>query len=345
MIDLRSDLMGPRSPKVATAMCAAALRSPAMHYGEDPDEQALVERLAAELGVEAVLLVPTCTMANQIAIRLHLPGGGRLASAGLAHIVTVEARATSLTGVTGQTLSADNGHLSPSTVADFLAGRESGEATLVWLENTHMLSAGSVMPIGWQCQIGAACQKAGSPVHLDGSRLWNAAVAQNAPMSTLVAGCDTVSISLNKAIGAPVGSVLAGSRAAIDEAVRWRDAMGGEWRPIGSIAAAALTALEGWRDRLETDATITRALAGAIAVRLGDHAVQPIQTNLIFLNRSGGDASHFVESLGRHGVQTIMLTPEAVRLAIHGGVGAHEVEIVAAAIAAADTELAAARAT
>jgi threonine aldolase len=263
VIDLRSDLMGPRPRPVVAAMSAAAARPPAMAYGEDPDESALMERLTVELGVEAALLVPTCTMANQIAIRLHLPGGGRIAAAALSHVLTVEARATAATGVAGQVLSSENGHPSPSAVADFLAGRRAGEATLVWLENTHMLSAGSIMPVGWQTQIGASCRKAGCAVHLDGSRLWNAAVAQDAPMAMLVAGCDTVAISLNKAIGAPLGSVLTGSRAEIDEAQRWRDALGGGWRPIGCIAAAALAALDGWRERLKMDAAVTGGLATA----------------------------------------------------------------------------------
>ncbi|ABS64427.1 aromatic amino acid beta-eliminating lyase/threonine aldolase [Parvibaculum lavamentivorans DS-1] len=342
-IDLRSDLMTPGSAKVAAAMQAAALRPPAMGHGEDPDERALMELMAAELGVEAVLLVPTCTMANQIAIRLHLPEGGRLASSALAHVVTVEDRATALTGVARQVLPDENGHPSPAAVAGFLAERAPGEATLVWLENTHMLAAGSVMPTGWQSDIGATCRAAGSTLHLDGSRLWNAAVAQNAPLSVLMAGCDTAAISLNKAIGAPVGSVLAGSRSEIDEALRWRDAMGGGWRPIGAIAAAARAALEGWRDRLETDAAMASTLARAIAGRLGDLAVQPAQTNLVFLNRPSGDAAQFVDSLARHGVQVLKLTPALVRLAIHGGVRVHEVETIATAVATADTELAATR--
>lgn len=338
-IDLRSDLMGARSPKIAAAMSAATLRAAAMTYGEDPDERTLMDLLAEELGVEAVLLVPTCTMANQIAIRLHLPDGGRLASSPLSHVVTVEARATALTGIARQDLQAENGHLSPSAVADFLAGRDAAEATLVWLENTHMLSAGSVMPSGWQAQIAAACRATGASLHLDGSRLWNAAIAQRAPMSALTVGCGTVAVSLNKAIGAPLGSVLAGSREAIAEAARWREAMGGEWRPIGCIAAAALAALDGWRERLDTDAEIARTLAGSIADRIGAEALQPVSSNLIFLNRPNHDAMLFVAALARRGVKTIPLGPHAVRLAIHSGVREREVEAVAIAISAADSEL------
>jgi threonine aldolase len=342
LIDLRSDLMAPRLPNVARAMQAAALQPPMMQPGEDPHERALGERLSAELGAEAVLLVPTCTMANQIAIRLHLPGGGRLASAKTAHVVTVEARATALTGVTQDVLPDEGGHPSPSTVTDVLAGGEPGEPTLVWLENSHMLSAGSVMPVGWQVEIGAACRAAGSALHLDGSRLWNAAVAQDAPMSALVAGSDTAAISLNKAVGAPVGSVLVGSSAAIKEAVRWRDALGGGWRPVGSVAAAALAALEGWRERLEADGAMTRALAAAIAARLGNKAVQPAPTNLIFLNRPLGDAAEFIEALTRQEVRSIMIARTCVRLAIHSGVREREIKVIAAAVAAADAERAAA---
>ena len=310
-----------------------------MLYEEDPAERALYDMLAEELGVEAVLLVPTCTMANQIAIRLHLSNGGRLASTAFAHVVTIEARATALTGVVRHLLAGENGHPSPSTVADFVAAADPHEPALIWLENTHMLSAGSVMPAGWQAQIGDTCRKAGRTVHLDGSRLWNAAVAQNVTMATLVDGCDTVSISLNKAIGAPVGSVLGGSRAAIGEAVRWRDAMGGEWRPIGPIAAAAFAALDGWRERLERDTSITSALAAAITSRLGEDAVQPVHTNLIFLNRSGGDASLFVDGLALRSVGATLLTDGLVRLAIHNGVREPEVELVATAIASVDAEL------
>jgi threonine aldolase len=275
MIDLRSDLMGPRTREVAEAMRDAVLRPGAMDFGEDADERRLSDQLTAEFGVEAVLLVPTCTMANQIAIRLHLPDGGQLSSSARDHVVTVEARATALTGVVHQTLSAENGHLSPSVVSEYLNGDTRGESRLVWLENTHMLSAGSVMPSGWQTEIGVACRAAGAALHLDGSRLWNAAVAQEASMATLMTGCDTAAISLNKAIGAPVGSVLAGSRAAIEQAVRWRDVMGGNWRPLGGIAAAALVALQGWRPRLATDLAMTQAIADSIVDRLGEGAILP----------------------------------------------------------------------
>lgn len=339
MIDLRSDLMTPRAVAVAEAMSAAALRPPAMTYGEDPDEGTLNEALADELGVEAVLLVPTCTMANQIAIRLHLPQGGCLATVPLAHVVTVEARATSLTGVTRHALETSTGHPSPEIVGSFLSSRAPDRAALVWLENTHMLSAGSVIPDGWQDRITGACKEAGCASHLDGSRLWNAAVARDLPMADLTRGCDTVSISLNKAIGAPVGSVLAGSRARIEEAIRWRDAMGGEWRPIGSIAAAAHAALQGWRVRLEADAAMTKRLSGALMDRLGTDAVHPAPTNLVFINVRDGAASRFVQMLADRGVGAIIVTPDIVRLAIHAGVRDREVDAVVDAVTAVDTQL------
>ena len=160
-------------------------------------------------------------------------------------------------------------------------------------------------------------------------------------MSALVAGCDTVAVSLNKAIGAPLGSVLAGSHAAIDEALRLRDALGGGWRPIGSVAAASRAALEGWRHRLETDTGFARKLGEGLSDRLGGDAVQPVQTNLIFLNRARGDAALFIDILKRHGVEAIGLTSRLVRLAIHSGVRDGEVETIVAAVATADIEAAA----
>jgi threonine aldolase len=338
IIDLRSDLMAPRLAEVARALHAAALEAPAMDYREDPHELRLGERLLEELGVEAVLLVPTCTLANQIAIRLHLPDGGRLASAKLAHVITVEARATALTGIGHDALPDESGHPSPAAVEAYLAHSAPGEPKLIWLENTHMMAAGSVMPVGWQVKIGAACRAAGGALHLDGSRLWNAAVAQGAPMSVLVAGSDTVAVSLNKAIGAPLGSVLAGSRAQIEEAVRWRDILGGGWRPLGGIAAAAVAALEGWRARLEADTAMTRDLAAAIEARLGGELLQPSPSNLVFLSRPERDAAKFIEALARRGVRAIMISPTRVRLAIHGGVREREVRMIAAAVAAANAE-------
>lgn len=354
MIDLRSDLMGPRTKAVADAMSDAVLRTPTMEYGEDAYERALGDALTIELGVEAVLLVPTCTMANQIAIRLHLPDGGHLATAPYSHIVTAEAPSTAMTGVETFALQTDhnaspdgnpyavpanNGHPTPESVRAFLVQRDAARASLVWLENTHMLSAGSLLPAGAQAQITALCHDADVRLHLDGSRLWNAAAASNASMSELVAGCDSTAISLNKAIGAPVGSILAGSRAMIEEAVRMRRALSGEWRPISSIAAAALASLAGWRTRLEADTAMTGALAAKIADALGEPAVQPAPTNLILLNRPSGDAARFVAALERKGVRSILVTPGIVRLAIHNGIRDREVAMVADAVVAADTEL------
>ena len=339
VLDLRSDLLGPRPAGVAEAMTAAILRTPSLEPGEDADERALNAALADELGVEAVLLTPTCTMANQIAIRLHLPRGGALASAALAHVVTVEAHATALTGAATHALPTERGHLPPAAVRAFCAAR-AAEPTLVWLENTHMLSAGSVMPRGWQAEIGTAAREAGASVHLDGSRLWNAAVAQGASMAELTVGADTVAVSLNKAIGAPLGSVLAGRRDVIAEAVRWRDALGGQWRPIGVIAAAARAALVGWRDRLCADGDAARRLSAMVTARLGESAVRPTDSNLVFLNRPAGDAAAYVDALEKRGLRAIPIGAGAVRLAIHGGVRGDAVEQAASAAAQAAAELA-----
>ena len=339
VIDLRSDLLCPRSERVAEAMRAACFDAPSMERGEDRHEAELSERLISELGVEAVLLTPTCTMANQIAIRLHLPTGGALLSAFHAHVVTVEARATALTGVTNHGLAAVGGHVAPAVFAEAVRELETARASLAWLENTHMRSAGTTLPSNWQSGVAEVLRSVGGRVHLDGSRLWNAAARLSTPMSALTAGADTVAVSLNKAVGAPVGSVLAGSKAIIAEAVGWRDALGGNWRPLGPIAAAAVAALEGWRERLETDLAMTERLATVLVARLGSAAVQPAPTNLIFLNRPAGDAWDFVQALAREGVGAIPIGPGAIRLAIHSGVREAQVSQVADAVEAAHSAL------
>jgi threonine aldolase len=334
LIDLRSDLMTGSTAAVAAAVEEACLRAPAMLPREDPAERALEELLCEELGVEAVLLTPTCTMANQIALRLHLPDGGSLASNHLSHVVTVETRATALSGVARVAIDSENGHPSPTAVSAFLnAFNDTPSRALVWLENTHMLTAGSIMPNGWQRKIARDCQATGAALHLDGSRLWNAAAASHLSMSNLTAGAHTIAISLNKAIGAPLGSVLAGPNNLMEAAIEWRDAMGGAWRPIGPIAAGALAALKAdWRGRLERDTELTFRLSDEIRARLGDSAIKPVETNLIFINRPHGDAESYGQALEQLGVGSTFISPKAVRLALHGGVLATAVTAIANAV-------------
>lgn len=334
MIDLRSDLMTGASPRVRRAITEAMTRLPAMERDEDPDERRLNAELAAELGKEAALLFPTCTMANQAALRVWLPQGGSVAAAATAHVCTVEASATALTGVTTRQLTAERGHPSPEAVSDYLASREDGSGpTLIWLENTFMLSAGSVMPKGWQGGVAQACLRHSARLHLDGSRLWNAAAATGASMAEAAEGADSVSVSLNKAVGAPLGAILAGSRDMIEAAASVRAALGGEWRPLGWVAAGALAAMQDWRERLIEDHAVARTVAGGLQASLGADRAPTPETNLVFVSLPSRNARAVAEAAKAEGVLVLPLAARRIRLALHSGVTARDAGRIADVLA------------
>ena len=162
-------------PAVADAMAQAARHRPAMMHGEEPDERALTEEMAVLLGQEAALFVPTCTMANQTALRLWWPPGSVVLAEQTAHVATVELEATALTAAIIRTGAGRNGRLMPDAVGRAMDG-EGSCPNLVWRENTSMRAGETIMPDGWLTAISAKVQGTATRVHLDGSRLWNAAV-------------------------------------------------------------------------------------------------------------------------------------------------------------------------
>ena len=307
--------MGGCLPAVAAAMARAAGRPPAMVRGEDPDERALTEEVAAMLGHEAALFVPTCTMANQIALRLRCPPGSVVLAERTAHVATVERGATAMTGAAVRAGPGRNGHLTPDAVLDVL--RDGQPPALVWLENTSMRAGGTVMPDGWQASIAATLRGTDIKIHLDGSRLWNAAVASGSSMAELAAGADTVAVSLNKAVGAPLGSILAGSQRTITRAAGLRDQMGGHWRPVGILAAAARAAIAECTERIARAHVAAAELAEALRPELGGRVSTP-ETNIVLI-ASPGSARADVQSLQTAGILALALDSDTVRLVTHSG--------------------------
>lgn len=317
--DMRSDLLVPRSSAVVDAVAGAFRDRPAMDSGEDPHEAHLLSQVCDLLGCEAGLFLPTCTMANQVAVRCWLPSGGPVAADALSHIFTVEHKALGLTGAAPQAIPSQAGHITPQAIADYLTENEQTPC-LVWLENTHNLAGGSIMPAGWQVEIAGHCAEAARPLHLDGSRLWNAAAADGQELASLAEGVSSVALSLNKAVGAPMGAVLAGPRALIEQADQVRKAMSGEWRPIGPLAAGALAAIQGWRERLHHDHETAREIAAGLQSRLGDVAVSSPETNIIMLHCPMGSAGKIVAFADERGVKVLPISDRLIRFAIHGGV-------------------------
>jgi len=257
-----------------------------------------LEEEAADLfGFESALFVPTGTMANQIAIRIWCSPGEIILADREAHVATNEAASTAgLNGAAMHLLDGVRGHLDAQTVAAALhavpRSRADRRVGLVWLENTHNRAGGTVMPEGWTRAIAAVAREHGVSVHVDGARIWNTLVAHagakalegTAVAAAIVDGADSLTVNLNKAVGAPVGSLVLGDRAFIEEAVRVRRMFGGWWRPVGPLAAAARVAMQGFHARLEADHLRTQAFARRVASCLGDMAsVSEPDTNIVML--------------------------------------------------------------
>ena len=285
--DFRSDLMAGIPPAARESMLLAAAQDPEMGARDDP-HQSRLERTVADLaGFEDALFLPTCTLANQIALRLWCRPGDAVVAAADSHVAGHEAASTAgLSGVTARRLAGMRGHLPPEAVQAALAQPRRPEeqpTRLVWLENTHMRAGGTVAPDGWIIAIANTCSDAGVKLHIDGSRLWNAEAATGRSLAVLASAADSLSLSLNKALGAPAGSLLLGSRASIREALAVRATLGANWRPVGFLAAGALAAVQGRHARLQDDHRRARVLHAGLSRSLGPLAGMMPDTNIVLV--------------------------------------------------------------
>ncbi|MCK6454710.1 MAG: aminotransferase class I/II-fold pyridoxal phosphate-dependent enzyme [Alphaproteobacteria bacterium] len=338
VVDLRSDLLSRPTPEMIEAMAAAA-REPAL-FGlrEDPRQQALECRLAELLGQEDALLFPTCTMANEVALMLLARPGEVVTAQSGAHITTSEAGApAALGGVTVETVPGE-AVMPPVAAWEALARRAADElkprVAAFSLENTHNRGGGAPVTAAYTAEVVAVARRYGVGVHLDGARLFNAAVALSAEPAALARGCDTVAVSLNKALGAVAGAALAGSRVLIGRAQVLRQRLGGGIRPTGMIAASGLAALDGWRQRLAEDHARARRLAALLAP-LGGISVPVPATNIVVaaIDVGGPAAEALCDRLAAKGVRALPFGPGRVRLTVYHGIDDAAVERAAAAFA------------
>ena len=321
MIDLRSDILAPMRPSIAKAWQDAAARTPAFGLGEDPDERALIEEVADHFGMEAGPLVPTGTMANQIALMLHCAPGERIIADSGAHIATNEAQSTAgLAGVEVVAIKGNRGHLAPGQIVPFLQPPPPNKAArwlcLVCLENTHNRAGGTLAPVGTSEAIAKTTHAAGASLHVDGARIWNAIVAQDTNGRALVAGTDTLAVNLNKGLGAPLGSLLLGRADAMTEAAALRRMLGGWWRPLGPVAAAARAALADFRPRLQADHANAQTFAEIVAADMPAAVVWP-ETNIVMVHSP--DPGRVLTALERHGVRASDYGAGRIRFVFHGG--------------------------
>ena len=308
-------------------------------FGEDPSVNALQERAAALLGKEAALLVPTGTMANQLALKLYCRPGDDVIVGRESHAVWHETGAAAAIGGIQFTEVGSDGRF---TAEEFLAARNPRDhplyppTTLVEVEDTQNRKGGLVWDRAELERIGAAAHEHGVAAYLDGARLLNAAVARSEDPAALAAPFDLVSIALSKGLGCPVGSVLAGSRADIAALVRYRRMLGGAMRQSGILAAAGVHALEHHVDRLADDHANARVLGERLAacagvvLDLGD-----LETNIVVfgLAEDGPDAATVVSRAAERGVQVMAFGPRTVRAVTHLDVTRADCERAAEALA------------
>ncbi|HSY36026.1 MAG TPA: GntG family PLP-dependent aldolase [Acidobacteriaceae bacterium] len=323
VIDLRSDTVTRPTPAMRAAMAAAEVGDDV--YGEDPTVNRLETRAAEIFGREAAIFVPTGTMGNQIAIRLHTQHGQEVICEARSHILDWEmAMMSAFSGCLPRTIAGERGILTWSQIRAAIAPKIYYRAAtgLISLENTHNMAGGTVTPLPIYEEIWQGAADAGLPTHLDGARVFNAAVAMGISVADLTRGFDTVNFCLSKGLGAPVGSVLVGSRASIDRARIYRKALGGGMRQAGILAAAGLIALEEGPLRLHEDHANARLLADTIATcERADIDLPSVQTNIVFFTlRDGGDAPTLVAALKREGILCSAIGPHAVRLVTHSDV-------------------------
>ena len=319
LIDLRSDTVTKPSAKMRAAMAAAEVGDDV--YSEDPTVNRLEAKVAEVFGREAAIFLPTGTMGNQIAIRLHTEHGQEVICEARSHVLDWEmGMIAAFAGCQVRTVAAERGiltwrHIAPAIAPPIYYRARTG---LVCVENTHNMAGGTVTPLAVLEEIWAGAKHAGLPLHLDGARVFNAAVALGIPVAELTSGFDTVMFCLSKGLGAPVGSMLVGSNDGITKARSVRKALGGGMRQAGVLAAAGLIALEDGPGRLAEDHRNARVLAAAVAgSAAAEIDLETVETNIVIFRLRSGGAAGFVARLKERGVLASAIGSDAVRFVTH----------------------------
>jgi threonine aldolase len=310
-------------------------------YGEDPTINRLEQRTAGLMEREAALLVPSGTMANQIAVNLLSKRGREVIGEARCHIFNYEFGAmAAVSGALPRPVETADGipHPDQLRAAYRAPGGYTNSSCMVVLENTHNLAGGRVVPPARMDELVAAARELALPVHLDGARIHNAAAATGVSAARLARGCDTVMFCLSKGLGAPVGSLLVGDRHLIAEARGIRKMLGGGMRQAGVLAAAGLVALDEVLPRLADDHATARRLAGLLAEIPGvDLALATVETNILCFGLADGagmTATELAARLRDRGVLVHALGANLVRMVTHYHITLADAERAASAVRA-----------
>lgn len=333
LVDLRSDTVTRPTPAMRRAMADAEVGDD--QYGEDPTVNRLQETFADLTGKEAALFLPSGTMANQVALRILTRPGDAVVAGANQHIVIYEAGAGPINaGITWLTLPDQSGSFEAADIeARIDAGAHHQPAvTAIAIEDTHMAAGGTIWPPDRLAGLASLAARRGIPVHLDGARLWHAAVAAEQTVRARAEVAATVTCCLSKGLGAPVGSVIAGPTALMEAGALARKRLGGAMRQAGVIAAAGLVAIRDGVDRLAEDHRRARRLAAAVADRWPDAGVDPVrvETNIVLFRHP--EPETLIAHLRHSGVLAGTVAPGIMRLVTHADVDDEAVEVACRAL-------------
>ncbi len=335
-VDLRSDTVTLPTPAMRRAMSEAEVGDDV--FGEDPTVNALEARAAEISGKEAALYVPSGTMGNQIAIAVHTSPGQEVVCEEHSHIMLYEMGTIArFSGCLTRPIPTDDGRLTWERIRGNIRGPSDhyGGTGLIEVENTHNYAGGRVYALDTLCEIKTNASDAGIPVHMDGARVFHAAAALDIPLRSIADTAESLTFCLSKGLGAPVGSLLTGSRSFIAESRRVRKALGGGMRQAGVLAAAGLVALEQSPANIPAVHADARFLADSLADIPGI-AIEPatVETNIVFFDITGTGLSnqHFLGSLREEGVLALSLGPGRIRMVTHQDLERADCERAIAAI-------------
>jgi threonine aldolase len=318
-IDLRSDTVTKPTEAMRRAMAEAEVGDDV--YAEDPTVNRLERRAAEIFEREAALFVPTGTMGNQIAVRLHTQHGDEVICERRAHLVDWEmAMVSAFSGCQVRQVEGERGVLRWERIETAIAPRiySHAQTGLIALENTHNMAGGTVTPLAVLEEVWAGAKERGLPVHLDGARVFNAAVALGLPVAKLTRGFATVMFCLSKGLCAPVGSMLVGSRALMERGRSIRKMLGGGMRQAGVLAAAGLIALEEMPARLAEDHRNARSMAEQIAEMDGCVIdLDTVQTNIVIFRPTARTAEEVIAGMKAQGVLCGTAAADEVRFVTH----------------------------
>jgi threonine aldolase len=333
MIDLRSDTVTRPTAAMRKAMAEAEVGDDV--YGEDPTVNLLQEKAAEIFGKEAAIFVPTGSMGNQIAVKLHTKPGDEYIIEARGHIYNYElGTSATVSGVMPRPVRSanDNGMLTWDEIKSALRLNlpyYSSPTSLICLENTHNFGGGSVMSAA-ECEtICDEAHKLNLPVHVDGARIFNAATALNESVAKLTKKVDSVQFCLSKGLGAPVGSMLVGNKDFIDEARIWRKRLGGGMRQVGILAAAGIVALEESTKKLYIDHENAKRLAEGVAELKGISIdAEKVQTNIVIFDVAEASVTS-AEICEKLETKNILASPfgTAIRMVTHYDVSRGDIEL------------------